>query len=54
MATPRKQAVPSVQGTLARIADAKAVGFAATSPEGLSPLQRGFYFRKLELEAASC
>ena len=50
----KKQAVPSMQGTLARIARAKDIGFAATSPEGLSPLERGFYFRKLELEAIPC
>ena len=48
----KKQAVPSMQGTLARIARAKDIGFNATSPEGLSPLERGFYFRKLELEAS--
>ena len=36
------------------IANAKAVGWAATSPERLSPLERGFYFRKLELEARPC
>ena len=36
------------------IANAKAVGFAATSAEGLTPLERGFYFRKLELEAMTC
>jgi hypothetical protein len=50
----KKQAVPSMQGTLARIAHAKAIGFNATSPEGLSPLERGFYHRKLELEGAPC
>ena len=32
------------------IAKAKAIGFTATSPQGLSALERGFYFRKLELE----
>tara|TARA_A100001201_G_scaffold76832_1_gene69237 strand:- start:155 stop:319 length:165 start_codon:yes stop_codon:yes gene_type:complete len=32
------------------IANAKAVGRAATSPRGLSALERAFYFRKLELE----
>ena len=36
------------------IANAKAVGFAATSARGLSPLERGFYYRKLELEAMPC
>ena len=36
------------------IANAKAVGFAATSARGLSPLERGFYFRKLELEGMPC
>ena len=50
----KKQAVPSMQGILARIAAAKLIGFSATSAEGLSPLQRGFYYRKLELEAMSC
>ena len=50
----KKQAVPSMQGTLARIAHAKLVGFAASSPQGLSPLERGFYYRKLELEAIPC
>ena len=33
------------------IANAKAVGFAATSPQGLSALERGFYYRKRELES---
>ena len=46
--------MPSMQGTLARIARAKDIGFNATSPERLSPLERGFYFRKLELEASPC
>ena len=45
----KKQLVPSMQGIMERIAKAKAIGFAATSPEGLSDLQRGFYLRKLEL-----
>ena len=36
------------------IANAKAVGFSATSPQGLSALARGFYFRKLELEVSPC
>ena len=36
------------------IANAKAVGFSATSAQGLSPLERGFYYRKLELEAIPC
>ena len=47
----KKQLVPSMQGIMERIARAKAIGFAATSPEGLSDLQRAFYVRKLELEA---
>tara|TARA_Y100000592_G_C5293244_1_gene231861 strand:- start:4 stop:159 length:156 start_codon:yes stop_codon:yes gene_type:complete len=47
----KKQAVPSIQGILARIAHAKVVGFNATSPEGLTALQRAFYVRKLELES---
>jgi len=46
--------VPSMQGIMDRIAKAKAIGFAATSARGLSPLERGFYFRKLELEAMAC
>tara|TARA_Y100000592_G_scaffold14153_1_gene20049 strand:+ start:871 stop:1035 length:165 start_codon:yes stop_codon:yes gene_type:complete len=50
----RKQAVPSMQGIMLRIAHAKLVGFSATSPERLSPLECGFYHRKLELEAISC
>ena len=33
------------------IAKAKAAGYAATSPEGLTALERAYYFRKLELEA---
>jgi len=32
------------------IAKARAAGYAATSPEGLTALERAFYFRKLELE----
>ena len=36
------------------IAKARATGYAATSPEGLSALERAFYFRKLELEAMAC
>ena len=36
------------------IAHARAAGYAATSPEGLSALERAFYFRKLELEAMAC
>ena len=36
------------------IANAKAVGFSATSARGLSALERGFYYRKLELEAMPC
>tara|TARA_A100001201_G_scaffold126360_1_gene110850 strand:+ start:686 stop:862 length:177 start_codon:yes stop_codon:yes gene_type:complete len=36
------------------IANAKAVGFSATSPQGLSALERGFYYRKLELEGMPC
>ena len=47
----KKQLVPSMQGIMERIAEAKAVGFAATSARGLSPLERGFYLRKLELES---
>lgn len=50
----KKQAVPSMQGIMLRIAHAKLVGFTATSAEGLSPLQRGFYHRKLELEDIPC
>lgn len=50
----KKQLVPSMQGIMDRIAEAKAIGFSATSAEGLSPLQRGFYHRKLELEAMPC
>ena len=50
----KKQLVPSIQGIMERIAKAKAIGFAATSPEGLSALERAFYFRKLELEASAC
>jgi len=50
----KKQLVPSMQGIMDRIAEAKCVGFSATSAEGLSPLQRGFYYRKLELEAMPC
>ena len=50
----KKQLVPSMQGIMDRIAKAKAIGFNATSAEGLSPLQRGFYYRKLELEGMSC
>ena len=50
----KKQAVPSMEGILARIAAAKLIGFTATSAEGLSPLQCGFYYRKLELEGMSC
>jgi len=50
----KKQLVPSMQGIMDRIAKAKAIGFAATSARGLSPLERGFYFRKLELEAMAC
>ena len=46
----KKQAVPSMQGIMERIAKAKAIGFTATSPQGLTALERGFYFRKLELE----
>ena len=46
----KKQLVPSMQGIMDRIAKAKAIGFAASSPEGLSDLQRGFYLRKLELQ----
>ena len=46
----KKQLVPSMQGIMDRIAKAKAIGYAASSPEGLSDLQRGFYLRKLELE----
>ena len=36
------------------IAKARAAGYAATSPQGLSALERGFYHRKLQLEAMSC
>ena len=36
------------------IANARATGYAATSPQGLSALERAFYFRKLELEASAC
>ena len=36
------------------IANAKATGYAATSPEGLTALERAFYVRKLELEAMAC
>ena len=50
----KKQLVPSMQGIMDRIAEAKAIGFSATSAEGLSPLERGFYLRKLELEAIPC
>ena len=32
------------------IANARAAGHAATSPKGLTALERAFYFRKLELE----
>lgn len=34
------------------IANARAAGYAATSPEGLTTLERAFYVRKLELEQA--
>ena len=34
------------------IAQARAKGFAAESPKGLTALERAFYFRKRELEAA--
>ena len=50
----KKQLVPSMQGIMDRIAEAKCIGFSATSAEGLSPLQRGFYHRKLELEGIPC
>ena len=50
----KKQLVPSMQGIMERIAAAKLIGFSATSAEGLSPLQRAFYVRKLELEAMAC
>ena len=50
----KKQLVPSMQGIMDRIAEAKCIGFSATSAEGLSPLQRGFYLRKLELEGIPC
>ena len=33
------------------IAKARATGYAATSPQGLTALERAYYFRKLELEA---
>ena len=33
------------------IANARATGYAATSPEGLTALERAFYVRKLELES---
>jgi hypothetical protein len=33
------------------IANARAAGYAATSPEGLTALERAFYVRKLELES---
>ena len=36
------------------IANARATGYAATSPEGLTALERAFYVRKLELEAMAC
>ena len=32
------------------IAAARTKGYAATSPQGLTALERGFYFRKLEVE----
>ena len=32
------------------IAKARATGYAATSPEGLTALERAYYQRKLELE----
>lgn len=32
------------------IAKARATGYAATSPQGLTALERAFYQRKLELE----
>ena len=32
------------------IAKARATGYAATSPQGLTALERAYYFRKLELE----
>ena len=43
---------PCLERSQQIIAAAKAKGWAATSPEGLTPLARGFYFRKRELEAA--
>ena len=36
------------------IANARATGYAATSPQGLTALERAFYFRKLELEGMAC
>ena len=45
----KKQLVPSMQGIMDRIDRAKTVGFSATSPRGLSPLEHAFYVRKLEL-----
>mgnify|MGYP003309013714 FL=1 len=45
---------PCLERSQQIIAAAKAKGWAATSPERLSPLERGFYFRKLELEANPC
>jgi hypothetical protein len=45
---------PNLERSAQIIRDAKARGWAASSPDGLSPLARGFYFRKLELEANPC
>ena len=51
---PRPDQFAGSNAVRGNIAQARAAGYAATSPQGLTALERAFYQRKLELEAMAC